>query len=390
MDRQPENGQEDLDGPDAGPIADEEIANQVRKSHDIGDLSSISALSSFVRQMARYPLLSPEAQTELARDCQKAQRSRAALAAGKLTKAQERQAQADVKRGEYAMTHLLGSTIRLVIVIVRENAERRFGQQKALAMSPDLVSECMVSLTKAVYDFDPARIPSFSTYAGRIVRDTVRMSLGNDSMVKVPASWARIRRIAAVRIPKLAIDLGRPPTQEESRAEIYKHCLVWAEEHLTPEQAAQPKSRRHELMVAKLRKQGMLGALDKLGEVLNTARPMGSLDRVLGDDGGSTVGDLVPAPTDDATFDSSEHDELRSSIHHALDQLPERERGIVILRFDLNETGEVWTYKRIAAQYGITAERIRQIERNALAKMRNPHGPGEGLSGFLPSEPDSD
>jgi RNA polymerase sigma factor (sigma-70 family) len=388
MDRQPGTGQEDLGEPDAGPIADDEINNLVRKSQDVGDLASVSALSAFVRQMARYPQLTPEAQTELARECQQARRARAELAKGGLTKARERHAQSEVKRGEYAMTHLLGSTIKLVILIVRENAERRFGQQKALAMSPDLVSECMVSLTKAVYDFDPARIPSFSTYAARIARDTVRMSLGNDSMVKVPASWARIRRIAAVRIPNLTIELGRPPTHEETRAAIYQACLEWAEAHLTPEEAAEPKSRRGELMVAKLRKQGMLGALDKLGEVLNTARPMGSLDLVIGDGGGSTVGDLVAAPIDDAVFDNPERDELRSSIQHALDQLPERERGIVILRFDLNETGEVWTYKRIAEQYGITAERIRQIERNALTKMRNPHGPGEGLAGFLPSEPD--
>lgn len=369
--------------------ADAELDGYVARAQTSGDSSSATALSAFVRQMAAFPRLSAEQQQELVQYCQDGRAARAALASGTLRRADLRRAQDAVTRADRAMTHLLGSTIKLVILIVRENAERRLGPQRAITAVPDLVAECMAALTKAVYDFDPARVPSFSTYAARVVRDTVRMSLSDDTMMHVPASWARIRRIAAVRVPNLIVELGRQPTPQEVREAIYQACLEWAAEHLTPAEAATDPTRRQELMVAKLRKQGMLGAIENLDEVLATARTIGSLDLVVGD-GGGTVGDLVAAPVDAPVFDRIEREELRESIQQALAGLPEREREVIVLRFDLNRTGETWTHRRIAERYGVTAERIRQIERNALTRLRPPHGSSSGLAAFLPTASDED
>lgn len=383
MSRDRENGQGDL-GDD--PVSDDELEGYVARSRDVGDLESLSALSSFVRQMTQYPRLSPAEQMTMITDCRAGAAARQRLEERRGSPESDRRDREIVRHADRSMTQLLGSTIRLVILIVRENADRRLGQQRALAAAPDLVAECMVALTKAVYDFDPDRVPSFSAYAARVARDTVRMSLGNDSLVRVPTSWARIRRIAAVRIPNLTVELARPPTPAEVHEVMFEACLEWAAEHLTPAEQKLPAAARLEAMTAKLRKQGMLGALDHLDDVLNTARPVSSLDQAVGDTPGATLGDLVAAPADQAMFDHVEQDELRVVIEQALAPLPPRERDIVILRFDLNRTGEVWTYKRIAEQYGITAERIRQIEHNALSKMRLPRD--GGLSSFLGSDPD--
>lgn len=379
------------DDPGLGASSDDELTGYVTRASRVADPLAGTALSSFIRQMAAYPRLDAAEQTALALECQAAAESRRILASGqRISRPEERRHVAAVRRGDYAMSHLMGSTIRLVILIVRENAERRLGSQRALAATPDLVGECMIALTKAVYDFDPTRGPSFATYAARVVRDTVRMTLSNEStllagQIRVPAAWQRVRRIAAVRIPELTTELGRVPTDAEVYDALYQACLEWAAKHLTPDEQNLSPAARQEAMVAKLTKQGMLGALRHLDDVLNAGRPMDSLDMTVGDDTSSSLGDHVAAPAGDELFDAVERDELLSTISRALAELSDRERDIVILRYDLNRTGQPLSYKEISARYDVTPERIRQIERTALSKMRT-----DDLAGFLPWLPSGD
>lgn len=371
---------------DRESLADAEIASYVTRAQaQARAYERLPALSAFQKQMERYPQLSPLAQNELAADYQAGVAARAELASGRLRGAPERRARAKVRRGEYAIEHLIGSNFKLVHLICRENAEDRFGRERANELLPDLVAEANLALTEAAGSFDPARCPTFPTYAARVVRDRVRMVLSRDSAVKLAPSWTRLKRIASVRIPQLSAELGRRPTKAEIQADLLERCLEWAEGKLTDEQRSLPPAQRHDIKLAKLRKQGMLGAIEALDDVLVATQSVTSLSAPVGADGSATVGDLIAADSDDATFDSVELSELRESLAAALATLKDRDREIVLYRYGFVD-GECWTYAKIATRYGVTAERVRQIERSVITRLAVPHSQYAALAAHLPSQ----
>ena len=223
----------------------------------------------------------------------------------------------------------------------------------------------------------------FATYVAKVVRDRVRAMLAKDSHIKVANSWHRLKRIAAVRIPQLQAELGRTPTEAEIKADLLQRCMEWAVAKLTPEQAQLPKAQRQELMVAKLRKQGMIGAIESLQDVLQASQTIASLDARVGEDGDTTLADMVPAVEDEG-LSNLELSELRDTMREALAPLTERERTIVLLRFGFAD-GEQWTYTALAERYDVTAERIRQIEKNVLTKLSTSSAVRDRLAAFLPS-----
>jgi RNA polymerase sigma factor (sigma-70 family) len=358
-------------------------------------LATMPALSAFQRRMEQYPQLTPDAQAELAADFQKgedarsrlelAHREKGARGAKRLSPTAERRAKAEVRRGEWAMEHLLGSCFKLVLLICRENAEERYGRERAYSLLEDLVADANLAVTEAARSFDPVRCPVFSTYAARVVRDRVRMVLTKQGPMRLAPSWSRLKRIASVRVPQLAAELGRQPTDAEVRQDLLEHCLVWAEKKLLPEQQALPESQKYELKMAKLRKQGMLGAIENLDDVMLATQAVASLDRAVGADGSAALSDLVPETASDSTFDGLELGELRDAIGEVLMSLPDRDREIILYRYGFVD-GDSWTYAKIAERYDVTAERIRQIERNVLQRLASPHGGQSSLSAFLPSQ----
>lgn len=350
-----------------------------------GPAMSGTAFSAFQRRMAQYPQLPPERQSELVALYQAGISAKKAVANGN---AKKRDFEA-ARQAESAIEQLAGSGFRLMLLIVRELAESRHGRERSAEMLPDLMGEANEALLEAARDFDPGRGLSFSTYLARVVRDRVRMSLTKDGPIRLSSSWSRIKRIASVRTAVLTEQLGRAPSIAEVQQDLLDRCFDWAETRLTPDQMALPDEQRKELMLAKLRKQGMLGAIRDLEEVLATTQVVASLDIEIGDEGGSTLGDLLGAPDSDELFDRVELGELRGAINQALSTLSDRERAIILHRFGFVD-GEMWTYSKIAQMFGVTSERIRQIERAALARLNSPHGQYHYLSGFLPSQFEGD
>jgi RNA polymerase primary sigma factor len=370
---------------DGSSVADEEIQSYVARATG-GNFEAISALSAFQRRMDRYPQLSPEAQVELVRDYQRGVSAQEVLAdpVG-LPRDERRRLQELARRSEYAVEHLVGSNFRLVWLIVRENAENRYGRERATDHLPDLMNEANVAVVEAVRDFDPARCPTFHTYLARVVRDRVRMVLTKDGPIGLSPSWSRLKRIVSVRIPALEAELNRRPTQAEIQEDLLERCMEWAESKLSDEQRALPAAKKRELKLAKLRKQGMLGAIRNLDKVLVATQTVASLDTPMGDDGSSSLGDLLPGQSSDSTFDRIELDEVRASLAQALATLTDREREIILFRFGFFD-GENWTYARIAERYDVTAERIRQIEKNVLVRLGSGQGQYSALTGLLPSQ----
>lgn len=348
--------------------------------------STLSALSAYQRAADQYGSLTPEQQLEMAAEYQEAIKIKERVEAGEFEGFELRKAQRTVRGMDLLLTKLTSSCWRLAWLIVRENAEGRFGREKAQEMLPDLMSEANVALVESVKQFDPEKTPTFATYAARNVRNHVRMIISGEGYIHLAPSWSRLKRIASARVPELTAELGRTPSKEEIQADLLETCLNWAEKKLTDDQRLLPPAQRHEIKLAKLRKQGMLRALREIDEVMAATQSVASLDQPVGEAGGATLGDLIPGQAaNGGLFDTVELDELRKTIGKALLSLTERERDIVMLRFGFVDS-ENWTYARIAERYDVTPERIRQIERAVLGKLSNQQGQHSALASFLPTQ----
>ena len=352
------------------------------KGYDSGH-EKVSSLSALSAQLDRYRPLPPPEQDRLVAIYNNGMVSAAELAAGGRVSGRRRShLEQLVRDGDEAQTELIGSMFRLVLVISRELASRRYGRERSLDMLPDLVGAANLSLVEAVAKYDPDRGPAFSVYAGRVVRERVRAALTNTGLINIPTSWLRVRRLATIIVPELTMKFGRSPDIEEIQDALREQSMAWAADHLTDAQKKLPVDQRIELMKAKLVKQGMIGAIDRYEEVMTTTQAMWNLDAPVGSDGSARLGDLVADTSSDTMFDPAELDALRTNLFHALSSLPDRDREIVLFRFGFVD-GEQWTYAKLAPRYKISAERVRQIERAALDRLR---GPGfEMLDGFLPA-----
>lgn len=350
---------------------DAEIARLVVRAQATSGRESLSALSALSQQMGGFRPLDPGGQAERLRVYRAGAQASAALARGDGSAAAQRDWQQLVRRGQWAQTELVGSMYRLVLIIARELAAERYGREKALDMLPDLVSEANVAVVEAITTFDEERCPTFSIYAGRVIRDKVRMSLQKSASVGVAPSWLRLKRIYTVLRPEVEMRLGRTPTAPDMQAALRVVCMKWAADRLTAEQQQLGEAARIDLMEQKLKKQGMLGAIDRLAEVLAATQQVSSLDAPVGDDMGTSLGDLLPQQGGTGAFEAVEHAELHSDLMSALRTLTDREQQIMLHRFGFAD-GEQWTYAKLAPMYGVSPERIRQIERNVLGKLRGP------------------
>lgn len=351
-------------------------------------------MSALSRGADAAPHLSPDAQDELVVAYQAAlvqvesfSGSRRQGAGRGRDSARARRAQAEADR---CLSHLVTLNFRLVHVIARDLVSRRYPSRDRMSeMLPDLIQEGNFALTQAAQRFDPSRNLAFPKYAARAVRDRVRYVLSEQTPTKMPSAWGRTHRIARHLIPELTTSLGRRPTTEELQEALLEKALEWAADHLTDTDATLDAAGRHEAMMAKLRKQGMLGAIEKIEDILTLSQQMSSLDATVGD-GTTTLSELIVDDTaNDTSFDPVELRELSEALEVAMSELSEREREIIRLRYGFVD-GEVWTYERIRPQFGVTAERIRQIERQVLDKLRSPTGSYAALSTFLPDQVDDD
>ena len=374
------------------PGDDAQIAEYLRIAYsDQGDRSRVDALSAYARQAEQYPQLPADRQARLVEVYQASRRAAEDLAARRLRGGAVAKARREVRRGDEALTHLVTSNFRLVLVIVNDALRPRMNsalRPRMLELRTELVQEGNLALTIAAQEWDPERIPHWPTWAARRIRDRVREALARmTETVRVPASVSRMSRMAKPMISDLTVQLGRTPTTDELRSALRARCVEWAESKLSPEQRELPADERARIVEYKLSKQGMLKALADLDEVLAWSPHAASLDAPVGDDGGSTFGEMLDgAPTEGGgLFAGIELDELRRDLSAALATLSERERDIILHRYGFVD-GEVWTYQRISERWDVSAERIRQLESAVLERLRSPHVQYAALSAHLPSQ----
>jgi RNA polymerase sigma factor rpoD len=315
-------------------VWDEEESAALKQARKDAELTaSADSVRAYLKQIGKVALLNAEEEVDLAKRIEAglyAEHFLKELEAGeeKVLPSQRRDLKLVIRDGDKAKNHLLEANLRLVVSL----AKRYTGRGMAFL---DLIQEGNLGLIRAVEKFDYAKGYKFSTYATWWIRQAITRAMADQArtiripvhMVEVINKLGRIQR-------ELLQDLGREPTPEELAKEM----------DITPE---------------------------KVLEIQQYAREPISLDQTIGDEGDSQLGDFIEDSEAVVAVDAVSFTLLQDQLQDVLDTLSEREAGVVRLRFGLTD-GQPRTLDEIGQVYGVTRERIRQIESKTMSKLRHP------------------
>ncbi|SBS77344.1 RNA polymerase sigma factor RpoD [uncultured Mycobacterium sp.] len=315
-------------------VWDEEESEALRQARKDAELTaSADSVRAYLKQIGKVALLNAEEEVELAKRIEAGLYATQLMAektdkGEKLPVQQRRDMQWICRDGDRAKNHLLEANLRLVVSL----AKRYTGRGMAFL---DLIQEGNLGLIRAVEKFDYTKGYKFSTYATWWIRQAITRAMADQArtiripvhMVEVINKLGRIQR-------ELLQDLGREPTPEELAKEM----------DITPE---------------------------KVLEIQQYAREPISLDQTIGDEGDSQLGDFIEDSEAVVAVDAVSFTLLQDQLQSVLETLSEREAGVVRLRFGLTD-GQPRTLDEIGQVYGVTRERIRQIESKTMSKLRHP------------------
>ena len=282
-----------------------------------------------MKQIGRVPLLNAEQEVELAKKVEAGLFAEEMIAGGtKFDKKLKREMDEIIAIGRRAKNHLLEANLRLVVSLAKRYTGRGM-------LFLDLIQEGNLGLIRAVEKFDYTKGYKFSTYATWWIRQAITRAMADQARtIRIPVHMVEvINKLARVQRQMLQ-DLGREPTPEELAKEL----------DMTPE---------------------------KVVEVQKYGREPISLHTPLGEEGDSEFGDLIEDSEAVVPADAVSFTLLQEQLHSVLDTLSEREAGVVAMRFGLTD-GQPKTLDEIGKVYGVTRERIRQIESKTMSKLRHP------------------
>jgi RNA polymerase primary sigma factor len=334
---------------DGLPVSDEEIAEELAKTEDEEQGFVIShrdesdepvqqvtvagatadPVKDYLKQIGKVALLNAEQEVELAKRIEAGLFAEEKLNAGKKLSAKlTRELEWIAEDGRRAKDHLLEANLRLVVSLAKRYTGRGM-------LFLDLIQEGNLGLIRAVEKFDYTKGYKFSTYATWWIRQAITRAMADQARtIRIPVHMVEvINKLARVQRQMLQ-DLGREPTPEELAKEL----------DMTPE---------------------------KVVEVQKYGREPISLHTPLGEDGDSEFGDLIEDSEAVVPADAVSFTLLQEQLHAVLDTLSDREAGVVSMRFGLTD-GQPKTLDEIGKVYGVTRERIRQIESKTMSKLRHP------------------
>jgi RNA polymerase primary sigma factor len=286
-------------------------------------------VKDYLKQIGKVALLNAELEVELAKRIEAGLFAEEKLAGKRqLSKDLERDLRWVVKDGQKAKSHLLEANLRLVVSLAKRYTGR--GMQFL-----DLIQEGNLGLIRAVEKFDYTKGYKFSTYATWWIRQAITRAMADQARtIRIPVHMVEvINKLARVQ-RQLLQDLGREPTPEELAREL----------DMTPE---------------------------KVVEVQKYGREPISLSTPLGEDGDSEFGDLIEDTEAVVPADAVGFTMLQRELERILGSLHPREAGVIKSRFGLGD-GVQKTLDQIGEEFGVTRERIRQIESKTMSKLRHP------------------
>ena len=310
-------------------VADEEAAEvKVSIVDDLENIDTDDTIGLYLKEVSRVPLLNAEEEVELAQRIERGRMAREELAKGNVNSRRRLELRKLIEDGWSAREHLITANSRLVISV----AKKYMGRGVPFL---DLIQEGNIGLIRATKKFDYRRGHKFSTYATWWIRQAVTRAIADQGRtIRVPVHMGdQINKLLRVQ-HQLTQRLGREPTVEELAIAL----------------DVPPKKVENMIQVAR--------------------RPL-SLETPTDDEEDSVLGDFIeddeaPPPDDSATYNL-----LREHLEDVLNGLPPREVRILQLRYGLLD-GQAYTLEEVGRKMGVTRERVRQIEAQALSRLRHP------------------
>ena len=312
-------------------IVDIEEEELVDPNSLVDNFSIDDPVRMYLKEIGKVPLLNPDEETELAQKMSAGNLATEQLAElGEDTFPEEtlKEMKAMIKQGEKAKQKLAEANLRLVVSI----AKRYVGRGMLFL---DLIQEGNLGLIKAVEKFDYTKGYKFSTYATWWIRQAITRAIADQARtIRVPVHMVEVINKATRCNRKLVQELGREPTVEEIAAEL-----------------------------------GL--PVEKIIEANRTAADTLSLDTPVGDEEDTSIGSFVEDERTPGPADATSNALLAEALKEILDTLTEREADVLKMRFGMYD-GRTHTLEEVGQIFGVTRERIRQIENKAIRKLRHP------------------
>jgi len=312
----------------------------------------------YLREIGRVDLLTAEEEVRLAKAIYQGIQAAEKLQAPQgLDQGQQRILQLKAIQGSIARRRLAEANLRLVVSV----AKRYIGRSMSLL---DLIQEGNLGLLRAVEKFDYRKGYKFSTYATWWIKQAINRAIADQGRtIRIPVHMIESINRLTRRTRQLQQRLGREPTLEEIAADsdylsdLDKRILDESQTTGSP----LPSDVRHRLK----------RAAEKVRQILQVAQEPMSLETPVGDEDNSELVDFIPDSSLANPVEETDRELLREQMHAVLGQLSDREREVLSQRFGLRD-GESHTLEEVGRAFGVTRERIRQIEAKALRKLRHP------------------
>jgi len=312
----------------------------------------------YLREIGRVPLLSASEETKFAEAIKQGDAARRYLRKGKLDPQEAIKAEIDYLVGQLARRRLAEANLRLVVSV----AKQYIGRGMSFL---DIIQEGNIGLLRAVEKFDHRRGYKFSTYATWWIRQAISRAIADQARtIRIPVHMVETIHRLSRASRRLAQKLGREPTPEEIALEM--EDILPEEDKLAIEEA---RGRNEPLDLSLERR--LRRAAAKVMRIMRLSQEPMSLEMPMGAEESSSLGDFIEDESVLGPVDAASRELLKEQMQDVLDSLSERERRVLELRFGLVD-GHSRTLGEVGEEFGVTRERIRQIEAKALRKLRHP------------------
>jgi RNA polymerase primary sigma factor len=349
-------------------LLEKEMEQEGEDQEPLNDLSSVFDASSdpvrmYLREIGKVPLLAAEDEVMLAEAIMQGDEAGTRLAKNSsLTVEELTTLREQAERGNWARQQLAQANLRLVVSV----AKRYVGRGMSFL---DLIQEGNIGLLKAVEKFDHTMGYKFSTYATWWIRQAISRAIADQARtIRIPVHMVETISHLIRTQRRLQQELGRDPSPEDIALDPEMEGIVGLEEEdrETILTALANGSRLDPMMTRRLRR-----AANRVEQIMRISQEPMSLETPVGSEEDSYLGDFIKDETMPEPDDAASKQLLREQMRTILNSLNHRERQVLEMRFGLKD-GQSHTLEEVGQAFGVTRERIRQIEAKALRKLRHP------------------